>query len=242
MPWAASSSKANKTGCIPAIYQVELRIIWLYLCFIISTVFREQPSNEHLSTEMESLQNTVSPQAVNSSSCTLASTLTTSAPPVTTLALPCSRGQNCLLTEAIRAEEASEAFREHRATLLVAVMDPLILANILYAKRIISKGILDQIRFKAHTPAEKNMTIFDAIEARIRTNPPDFNVVLDILSGDPQLCMFAGLLHQSYGECISLVPRSHPQGRKRVWGHWSIFLVLHIITWGQYNSMPVLSV
>ena len=156
-----------------------------------------------MSTEKESLQNTLLPQAMNSSPPTLTAASTTTTPlvvPSSISTLPKTRGQDPTLTESTRAEEASEAFREHRADLLIAVTDPLILANSLYAKRIISRETLDHVMFKAHTPAEKNMPIFDAVEARIKTNPSDFSTVLDILSGNPQLHIFARCLQQSYGE------------------------------------------
>ena len=119
--------------------------------------------------------------------------------PNSTVALPSIGGPT--LAESIRAKEAGEAFREHRAALLIAVTDPLILANSLYSSRIISREILDRVRLPMLTSTEKNMDIFDAIEAQIRTNPSHFSTLLDILNNDPQLCMFTERVQQSYGEC-----------------------------------------
>ena len=48
------------------------------------------------------------------------------------------------------------------------------------------------------------MAMFDAIEARIKTNPSSFITLLGILSSDSQLQIFAGQLRQCNGECYSL--------------------------------------
>ena len=119
--------------------------------------------------------------------------------PNSTVALPGIGGPT--LAESTRAEEAGEAFREHRAALLIAVTDPLILANSLYSSGIISREILGRVRLPMLTPTEKNMDIFDAVEAQIKTNPSHFSTLLEILNNDPQLCIFTERLQQSYGEC-----------------------------------------
>ncbi|MCG8620465.1 MAG: hypothetical protein MJE68_00510, partial [Proteobacteria bacterium] len=125
--------------------------------------------------------------------------LVTSAP-VATLVSPSTRGQDLTLTNSIRAEEAGEAFREHRDALLVAVTDPLILANSLYSKRVISRDILEQIKLPSFTDSAKNVILLDAIEARIRTCSSDFLTLLAILGSNAQLCVFAEVLRNSYSE------------------------------------------
>ena len=116
------------------------------------------------------------------------------------MALPNTGVQDPILAESIRTEEAGEAFREHRADLLVAVTDPLILANSLYSSRIISREALDRVKLPTLTSTEKNMETLDAIESRIKTNPSSFCTVLNILSSDAQLHMFAEQIRLSYGE------------------------------------------
>ena len=97
-------------------------------------------------------------------------------------------------------ESASEAFREHRADLMTAVVDPLILANSLYAKRIISRETLDRVMVQVLTTSEKNLILLDATEMRIRTHPNDFPTLLGILGDDPCLCIFAERLRHSYSK------------------------------------------
>ena len=171
--------------------------------------FRHPTSIQAQPTEKENPQGMLLPRAVNFSPPTLTTLSTTASmppcivatplvAPSSTLALPSNRGQDLL---SIRAEEASEAFREHRAALLVAVTDPLILANSLYSRKIISRETLNRVKLLTLTPTEKNMEIFDAIEAQIKTSPSSFHTLLDILNDDLQLHMFAGRLQQSYGEC-----------------------------------------
>ena len=116
------------------------------------------------------------------------------------LALPSTGVQESTEAESIRAEEAGEAFREHRAALLTAVTDPLILANGLYSSRIISRETLNRVKLPTLTSAEKNVEILDAVEAQIKTNPSSFHTLLDILSDNSQLQIFVGQLRQSYGE------------------------------------------
>ena len=168
-------------------------------------------------TERDSLQSTA---LASSCSVTVATTSTTAstttshhaislpvAPssqnhPKSTVALPSTRDP--ALTESIRAEEAGETFREHRAVLLIAITDSLILANNLYSSNIISRETLDRVKLPTLTPNEKKMELFDAIEARIQTNPSDFGTLCDILKSDPLLCIFAERLQQSYRECYKI--------------------------------------
>ena len=122
--------------------------------------------------------------------------------PKSTVALSSTRDPT--LTESIRAEEAGETFREHRAVLLIAVTDSLILADNLYSYNVISRETLDRVKLPTLTPNEKKMELFDAVEARIQTNPSDFGTLCDILRSDPLLCIFAERLQQSYRECYKI--------------------------------------
>ena len=180
--------------------------------------FSHHPSDQAQPTEKENLQRTVSPQAMNLSlrppptptcSFTTSTTISTTphqdaTPPVvqsSMLALPRTGVRDPILTESVRAEEAGEAFRGHRAALLIAVTNPLILANSLYSSGIVSRETLDRVKLPVLTPTEKNMEIFDAIEAQIKTNLSSFCTLIDILNSDSQLHVFAGQLQQSYGKC-----------------------------------------
>ena len=170
--------------------------------------FHHPHSSAAQPTEKEKLQSTSLPQAVNLLPPTLTTTSTTTSTPlclvasapIAPLASPSTRGQDLTLTNSIQAEEAGEAFREHRAALLVAVTDPLILANSLYSKRVISRDILEQIKLPSSTDSAKNFILLDAIEARIRTYSSDFLALLAILGSDTQLCVYAEKLRNSYSE------------------------------------------
>ena len=185
----------------------------------IPTTFIESFSGHHTSsqaqlTEKEGLLSTILPQSMNSSflpTSTSATSTTVSAMPhqATSHSLPLVPNfhsnhpkalPNIANLKSISADKASEAFRKHRADLLVAVTDPLILANSLYSYSIISRETLNRVKLLTLTPAEKNMEIFDAIEAQIKTNPSSFVTLLDILNDDSQLCIIAGQLQQSYRE------------------------------------------
>ena len=102
----------------------------------------------------------------------------------------------------IDREAAGEAFRQHRADLLIAAIDTLILANCLYSKRIISHETLEHAELLTLTSSKRNVHLFDAIEARIRTNPDDFLTLLDVLDSDPQLHVFAERIWNSY--CVKV--------------------------------------
>ena len=185
---------------------------------VVARSFRHHTASQAQPTERDNLQNgavassfpplpTCSVTVATTSTTTSTTPLTTPhqttslalARPDSTVALP-----DTTLTESIRAEEAGEAFREHRAGLQIAVTDPLILASSLYSTRIISRGVLNRVKLLTLTPSEKNVELFDAVEARIQTNPSDFGTLSDIFRSDPQLCVFAERLEQSYRECYRI--------------------------------------
>ena len=190
--------------------------------------FSHHTVSEAQPTERETLQSAILSQAINSSlplpptSVATTSTTTSTAPqttphlatsllvvqssqnhPNSTVALP--NAGDTTLTKSIRAEEAGEAFREHRADLLEAVVDPLILANSLYSKKIISRETLKQIMELSLTFSNKNVILLDAVEARIRTHPSDFLILLAILGSDAHLCVYAEGLRNSYCEVIVII-------------------------------------
>jgi hypothetical protein len=100
----------------------------------------------------------------------------------------------------IDKESAGEAFREHRADLLTAIVDPLILANHLYSKRVISRETLDRVMVPVLTTSDKALILLNATEVRIRTHPTDFVTLLAIFGQDSCLCIFAERLRHSYSE------------------------------------------
>ena len=100
----------------------------------------------------------------------------------------------------IDKESAGEAFREHRADLLTAIVDPLILANHLYSKRIISRETLDRVMVPVLTLSERTLILLNATEVQIRTHPTDFITLLTIFSQDSCLCIFAERLRHSYSK------------------------------------------
>ena len=93
---------------------------------------------------------------------------------------------------------AGDAFREHRDTLLTAVTDVHILANSLYSKGLISREQLEHAQLPALTPNERKVKLFDAVEARLRSNPGDIDTLLDILDDDPLLQIFSKKIKSSY--------------------------------------------
>ena len=93
---------------------------------------------------------------------------------------------------------ASDAFREHRDTLLTAVTDVHILANSLYSKGLISREQLEHAQLPALTPNERKVKLFDAVEARLGSNPDDIDTLQDILDDDPLLQIFSKKIKTSY--------------------------------------------
>ena len=165
-------------------------------------------SSHAQTTENDSLQNTVTAQASNSSlALPPTCTVSTSLHPATSVlvavgsqshpkALPTTGDSSPL----IKAEEAGEAFRVCRADLLEAIVDPLILANHLYSKKIISRETLKEIMDLPLTVSNKNVILLDAVEVRIRTHPSDFLILLAVLESDAHLCVYAEGLRSSYSE------------------------------------------
>ena len=96
-----------------------------------------------------------------------------------------------------RRRAAGDAFRVHRDALLIAVADVHILANSLYSKGLISREQLEHAQLLALTPNERKVHLFDAIEARLRSNPEDINTLCDILRSDPLLQTLAEKIYMS---------------------------------------------
>ena len=100
-------------------------------------------------------------------------------------------------------QSVATAFRDHRATLLVAltVSGIHVLANSLCSVGLISREQLEHVQLLALTPNERKVHLFDAVEARLRTNPKDFLTFLDVLNSDCNsegLYIFANSIWTSY--------------------------------------------
>ena len=175
----------------------------LYACVTVPTTsFGHLSFSQAQSTDGNSLQSAASAQALNSSllpppTCTIS---TSSHPAQSSHNHALTSVADPSVTELIKAEEASEAFRECRADLLEAIVDPLILANHFYSKKIISRETLKQITELSLTVSNKNVILLNAVEARIRTHPSDFLILLAILENDVHLCICAEGLRNCYCE------------------------------------------
>ena len=150
-------------------------------------------------TSLQSLQPTA--VSLSSSSPTLPHQPTV----VSTQSVTQSSSESTSITVDVDAHRAGEAFRQHRGDLLIAVTDPLILANSLYSRRIISRETLSEVRLPTLTDGTKNVILFDAVEDRIRTHPSDFLILLAILGRDSQLCIFAEGIRNSYCKCSTII-------------------------------------
>ena len=108
----------------------------------------------------------------------------------------------------INSDAACQAFKSHRQLLMVAILEnhSVQLANDLYVEGMISSATKSELLVAVKTKEERNMTLLDAIEARIVTNPSDFNTLLDILEADIVLCTFADKLRTSYRQILKEVP------------------------------------
>ena len=115
----------------------------------------------------------------------------------------------------VNCDAASQAFKCHRHLLMVAILEnhSVQLANELYAEGIISSATKNELLVAVKTKEARNMTLLDAIEARIQTNPSDFNTLLGILEADTILCTFAEKLRTSYHQILNEVSVPVPSHR-----------------------------
>ena len=174
-----------------------------------NSTFREQSSCQNLS---DAVKKELTPMAthayttdtVSPTSSSYQATFPKSSHDHSSSTVAISSTGNHILAESLKGKAAGEAFQKYRDDLRIAVTDPHILASSLYSNSIISRETLDRVELQTLTCAEKNMAMFDAIEARIKTNPSSFVTLLGILNSDSQLQIFAGHLQQCYGKCYSL--------------------------------------
>ena len=103
-----------------------------------------------------------------------------------------------MATHAYTTDTVSPTSSSYQATSLIVAQ-----SSHDHSNSIISRETLDRVELQTLTPAEKNMAMFDAIEAWIKTNPSSFVSLLGILNSDSQLQIFAGHLQQCYGKCYS---------------------------------------
>ena len=105
-----------------------------------------------------------------------------------------------------RCSAAGDGFRKHRDDLLTAVTDVHVLANSLYSKGLISREQLEHAQLLALTPSERKVHLFDAIEARLRSNYEDlYTLLFGVLKGDPLLDILVNKIWSSYFQKVKLV-------------------------------------
>ena len=73
-------------------------------------------------------------------------------------------------------------------------------ANSLYSKGLVSQEQLEHVQLLALTPNEKKVHLFDAIEARLRSNYRDIYTLREILNSDPLLDIVGEKILSSYLE------------------------------------------
>ena len=103
----------------------------------------------------------------------------------------------------IDGEAAGEAFQEYRGTLMTAITESAILplANNLYSHGIISQANLSHAQMTTLIPEERKVHLFDSIEARIRSKPEDFFILLNILDNELVFRDHAVKLREAYKVC-----------------------------------------
>ena len=94
---------------------------------------------------------------------------------------------------------ASEAFRKCRMALSTGITstEAEVLANSLYSKKIISIETLECVLLDT-CPIKKKLILLNAVEARLRIHPSDFDQLYSILACDGHLCVFADILQSCY--------------------------------------------
>ena len=82
------------------------------------------------------------------------------------------------------------AFQHYYYSLQLAIQNPEVLANVLFAKRIIHSRVKEQIQVATHTHSQKCDLLLNAVNQQLVADPAKFYVLTDVLQEEhPTKCI-----------------------------------------------------
>ena len=117
-------------------------------------------------------------------------------------------GCSLLMMERLQDQDdspESRVFREHYAQLVSAIQDPEALADGLFSRNIIGRGLLQEVQVDGLTKAKKTRKLLLVVQDQLVVNPCKFGEVVEALQGDSTLEFVVKKLQAAYCKQYCLV-------------------------------------
>ena len=96
----------------------------------------------------------------------------------------------------------AEVFRQHYDQLVIAIQNPESLADRLFSRKIIGRGVLQKMQLVSLTKTEKSREVLLAVLDQLVVNPCKFSEVVEALQSDSTLESAVEKLQSVYCKCV----------------------------------------
>ena len=97
----------------------------------------------------------------------------------------------------------AKVFRQHYAQLVSAIQDPESMADGLFSRNVIGRGLLQEVQLDSLTKAKKSRKLLLAVQDQLVVNPSRFTEVVEVLQGDSTMKFAVDKLQDAYRKCVA---------------------------------------
>ena len=97
----------------------------------------------------------------------------------------------------------AKVFRQHYAQLVSVIQDPESLADGLFSRNVIGRGLLQEVQLDSLTKAKKSRKLLLAVQDQLVVNPSRFAEVVEVLQGDSTMKFAVDKLQGAYCKCVA---------------------------------------
>ena len=98
----------------------------------------------------------------------------------------------------------AKVFRQHYAQLVETIQDPEALADGLFSRNVIGRGLLQEMQLDSLTKMKKSRKLLLAVQDQLVVNPSNFTEVVEVLQGDHTMKLSVDKLRDAYRKCLAL--------------------------------------
>ena len=92
----------------------------------------------------------------------------------------------------------AKVFRQHYAQLVSVIQDPESMADGLFSRNVIGRGLLQEVQLDSLTKAKKSRKLLLAVQDQLVVNPNRFTEVVEVLQGDSTMKFAVDKLQDAY--------------------------------------------
>ena len=97
----------------------------------------------------------------------------------------------------------AKVFRQHFAQLVSSIQDPETLADGLFSRNVIGKGLLQEVQLDSLTTAKKSRKLLLVVQDQLVVNPSNFTEVVNVLQGESTMKFVTDTLQGDYRKCVA---------------------------------------